>query len=264
MAAALPARPKRKPQAISIETKKEILAQLDSGTRQCDIAKKYGMSSSTVATILKYRSKIENVDCQPSRKRMRCSTVAEKGEELDEALFKWFKQARSLNIPISGPILLTQADQIATELGIDDFVPSNGWLHRFKGRKGISCKVISGESASVTPESTDEWRTGTIPDLMSRFSPSDIYNVDETGLFYRCLPSRTLALKGEACAGGKKSKERLSVLIGSNLDGSDKLPLLVIGKFQKPRSFNGVRHLPAQYHTNKRAWMTGEIFEGWV
>ena len=50
----------------------------------------------------------------------------------------------------------------------------------------------------------------------------------------------------------------------SNMDGSDKLPLLVIGKAANPRCFKNVKSLPVQYHANTKAWITSEIFVSWV
>ena len=35
----------------------------------------------------------------------------------------------------------------------------------------------------------------------------DIFNVDETGLFYKCTPDKTVTFKGDCCSGGKNSKE---------------------------------------------------------
>jgi hypothetical protein len=48
------------------------------------------------------------------------------------------------------------------------------------------------------------------------------------------------------------------------MDGSDKMELLVIGKFQNPRCFKNVKKLPVQYLANKKAWMTSEIFLNWL
>jgi hypothetical protein len=51
-----------------------------------------------------------------------------------------------------------------------------------------------------------------------------------------------------------------------NSNGSEKLPLLIIGKWEKPRAFNKKSGLALgfDYHHNKRAWMTTEIFHGWL
>ena len=50
----------------------------------------------------------------------------------------------------------------------------------------------------------------------------DIFNVDETSLFYNCTPDKTLTFKGDRCSGGKNSKERITLLIGANMDGTKK------------------------------------------
>ena len=100
--------------------------------------------------------------------------------------------------------------------------------------------------------------------ILQQYAPRDIYNMDETGLFFRMTPDRTLTFKGDACHGGKKSKERITVAVCANMDGSDKMQLLVIGKFQNPRCFKNVKSLPVQYFANRKAWMVSEIFEGWL
>ena len=45
---------------------------------------------------------------------------------------------------------------------------------------------------------------------------------------------QTLSYKGEKCTGGKKNKDRVTAMVACNQDGSDKLPLLVIGKYARP------------------------------
>ncbi|GBL87484.1 Tigger transposable element-derived protein 4 [Araneus ventricosus] len=87
---------------------------------------------------------------------------------------------------------------------------------------------------------------------------STLMNAD---FFYRILPDRTLCFKGEKCVGGKKSKELLTVLLAVNMDGSEKIIPLVIGKFLKPRCMKNFKSLPLFYHANSKAWMTADIWE---
>ena len=42
---------------------------------------------------------------------------------------------------------------------------------------------------------------------MKNYKACDIFNAEETGLFYKLMPNKTLQLKGEKCHGGKKSKD---------------------------------------------------------
>ena len=62
----------------------------------------------------------------------------------------------------------------------------------------------------------------TVNDFQSRidtivrdYKPQDIFNCDETGLFFRALPDKTLAQKKSACKGGKIAKERSTVMLCS-------------------------------------------------
>lgn len=78
------------------------------------------------------------------------------------------------------------------------------------------------------------------------------------------LPDKTLEFKGVDCHGGKNSKERVTVMVCSNMSGNEKLPLLVIGKSKKPRCFKGIKTLPTAYEANKKAWITSELFTAWL
>ena len=108
---------------------------------------------------------------------------------------------------------------------------------------GVSLTNISGESKSVTEEMTAPWTETTLPTILSRYPLENIFNADEFGLFYQCLPNKTLHLKGEKCSGGQHSKIRLAGLAAGNAYG-ERLPMFVIGKANKPRCFKSVRNIP--------------------
>ncbi|OCK93135.1 uncharacterized protein K441DRAFT_723837 [Cenococcum geophilum 1.58] len=55
------------------------------------------------------------------------------------------------------------------------------------------------------------------------FLLKDVYNMDETRLFWKAILDTTLATK--ALLGTKKQKVRVSLANCSNADGLDKLPL---------------------------------------
>ena len=89
-------------------------------------------------------------------------------------------------------------------------------------------------------------------------------NMDETGLFFRQLPDKSLSTSDHT-KGTKKSKGRLTVVLTCNADGSDKLRPLVIGKSKKPRCFNNFNHkLYVDYAFNTKAWMTSSVFTEWL
>lgn len=251
-----------KRKSLSVDDKIDAILAVDKGGKKSDIALRLGIPPNTLSTWIKNRDKIFSTydGTNPTRKRQRLSAYA----DVEEALLRWFMQARSNSVAVSGPVLIAQARKFADALGHAEFQCSSGWLDRFKQRHGISGKCITGESAAVSNDVTADWLTSSVPKILQQFKPKDIYNMDETGLFFRMTPDRTLTFKGDSCHGGKKSKERITAAVCANMDGSDKLEILVIGKFQNPRCFKNVKKLPVEYLANKKAWMTSEIFENWL
>ena len=116
-------------------------------------------------------------------------------------------------------------------------------LDRFKKRRAIKFCIVSGEANSVPKDIVDDWLCNKLPSLLEEYDPKDVFNADETGLFFKLLPDRTYTYKGDNCHGGKRSKERITLMIAANMDGSEKLPLLAIGKSAKPCCFKNVRLL---------------------
>ena len=88
------------------------------------------------------------------------------------------------------------------------------------------------EIKSMDAQEIENWKK-ILPDLIADYHPKDVYNMDECGLFFSLLPDKTYAYKGKNCHGGKRNKERLTILFDANMNGSKKLAILVIGKSKK-------------------------------
>ena len=130
-------------------------------------------------------------------------------------------------------------------------------------RHNVTFKAVVGESNSVQPEMIASWFETTLPTLLSNSKLEDIFNADEFGLVYQCLPNKALHLKSEKCLGGKNSKIRITGLAAANSVG-EKLPMFVIGKSKAPRCFKNVTSLPCRYRSQKTSWMDTTLFEDWV
>ena len=246
-------------QSLTIKRKLEIIDLVDQappGKKKKDIASEAGIQASTLSTILKNKDALRagHAVGSSNKKRVRDPLCP----DVDAALFQWFSAARAQSVPISGEILKSKAQELATELDPDheEWSCSNGWLSHWKVRHNISYKAVSGENAAVSKEVCEDWKKSTLYPLLQRYHPNDVFNADETGLFWRLLPDKTHTARGEKCTGGKKSKERITVLVCANMTGTEKCPLLIIGKSKVPRCFRGVRQLPTDYDANKTAWMT--------
>ena len=78
------------------------------------------------------------------------------------------------------------------------------------------------------------------------------------------LPHRTYCFDSDKPAGSAKHKDRLTLLIITNMDGSDHRKLSVIGKSKTPRCLQKkykmqVKDMSVDWYASKNAWMTGEI-----
>lgn len=260
--------PKRK--QIPLRTKVEIIHKYNDGVSQVQLSEEYGLAKTTVSTVIHQKDKIlsehegNRVELDKNSKKVRKRMRHAAHPNLEEALFKWFNQIRGKNVPVSGPTLIERANQLAVELKIENFKASAGWIHRFKLRHNIVQRAVSGESESVIPDTVTQWIDHVLPDIIKSYSPKDIFNADESGLFFRMMPDRTLHVRGEPCHGTKQSKERITVMFCANMDGSEKYPLTVVGKFANPRCFKGTKSLPVNYVAQKRAWMDTELFYRWL
>lgn len=119
-------------------------------------------------------------------------------------------------------------------MNITDFAASNRWNDCFQKRHSIAYRAVSGEAGNVNFDTVDDWKA-TPSTLIEGYEPRDTYNTKKTGLIFWVMPLKMPSMKGEACHGGKCSKDRLTVLLCCNTDGSDKLKSWVIGKYRSPR-----------------------------
>lgn len=186
-----------------------------------------------------------------------------------------FNKYRNLGLPVSGPLFRSIAAAEAKKLcskvdtpmavkakyEVASFGPS--WLRGFKERNGIRGNIrMNGERASL-PGNIDELMIPILDIIQSSQIPiSNIYNWDETGLFYRGMPRYTLAVEEDDGAGSKQDKKRITAMLSVNGDGSD-TTVVLIGTAKKPCGTNAKFWLDnnVDYYSNKTAWMTGEIFE---
>ena len=110
---------------------------------------------------------------------------------------------RNENIPLSGPILKSQAEKFGRQLSDADVECNNIWISRFENRHNISLGKISGEANSINCADVRYWIEQIWNEIEVDYKEDEIFNIDETGLFYNLMPDKTFRVKGEKCIGGK-------------------------------------------------------------
>lgn len=252
-----------KRQSIDLETKYKVIKDVENKVERKTILENYGLKdSANITRILKNKEKIikayEESNVSTSRKHLKTTPYP----EMDKYLINVISQCNSQGISVLQPVIVNAARNFAKKNGIDKFVGGSGHFYKFQKRNGIVLEKIHGEAGSVSKDVIDDW-IKKLPELIKDYEPRNIFNGDELGLFYKLMPSRTYKLKDSTCKGGKKSKERITIFLCANMDGSEKIRPTVIGKFKKPRCFKSVdvNRLPVNYQANKRAWMDTDIFK---
>ena len=89
--------------------------------------------------------------------------------------------------PLSGPLIRAKAEEFASSLGNVNFKASTGWLDGFKERNSISFKSVCRESGSVDGQAAGVWKSEVVK-IIEETPAKNIFNVDETCLFYKCTP----------------------------------------------------------------------------
>ena len=235
--------------------------KLEKNTSQRQLAIKYDISLGSVHNLLNMKQEKPENNRNLSRKRMYC---LRKTKDIDPILYEWFQKQRTRNITVSGDILKIKAQEIAGKLNVSDFKASTGWLHSFIRRNNISSHKICGESGTVSTQIIMSLRDEYSAKL-GCYTKENIFNCDETSLFYKQAGNRTYICSNEDKASGKFSKDRVSILLATSSEG-EKLQPLVIGKAKKPHCFKGlnISNLPVRYRNNAKSWMTRNIFTDWL
>ena len=142
---------------------------------------------------------------------------------------------------------------------------STGWLDAFKARYKIKRFRRHGKAGAVDRILVKEELIELREDLKD-VDNENIYNIDETGLFWKTSPDGTLAT--EQTAGGKHEKARITANFCCNVTGKHKLKPWFIGKAKIPRCFGnaGVKadNLAMVWRANKSAWITRRIFKEYL
>jgi DDE superfamily endonuclease len=104
-----------------------------------------------------------------------------------------------------------------------------------------------------------------IKEDLKEYDPDNVFNCDETGLFWRMEPNKTLAAKNKVL-GIKKAKDRITIMLATNSTGTIKLPPVFIHKYQTPRCLKNIDKttLPVWYYWNSSSWMQTSIFSRWI
>uniref|UniRef100_A0A914VDN8 HTH CENPB-type domain-containing protein n=1 Tax=Plectus sambesii TaxID=2011161 RepID=A0A914VDN8_9BILA len=243
---------------LSVEDKIRLLdLAKDNSDKISDLLSQFTIGLSTFYKIKAQETALRDASiANKNLKRKR--SKASKYDDLNQALTQWFHQVRVRNSLINGPIVMEKAKQLADMMEVD-FEPSIGWLGRWKENENITFHTVQGEKDAADVPGAEHWIQDVLPIALEGYAKRDIYNADETSLFYKALLKGKFAVRGDKPTAGKQQKAHLMVLLLCNQDGSDK-QMFVVGKAAKPRCFANIRRPPLPYYSNAKAWMLSGLW----
>jgi len=224
-----------------------------------DLARKWCVSSSTLTRWVKDIPEMERQVEQKGRGAKK--TVLRKPDPLGrikDGLAKFYEtnknRTKHFKIPITARVLSVKAATLRDELldmhknnivnltdeeveKMKNFQASESWAKKVAKDRGWKSKALHGEAGGVDYEAAAPQillirRTihGNIDGRTYR--RENVYNMDETGLLYKCLPNRSYVSEDEVktARGTKlmKAKDRVTLYVCTNADGSDFVPLSII------------------------------------
>lgn len=268
----------RRRKTLSFATKLEIIQRIEKGETLASVGRAFDLRTSTISTIMKGKNRILDY-IKNSGSLDSCIVTKRRGvviEQTERLLKIWIDDCIRKNQNLSVADIKNKARNIYYELkkqigegvnGSESFVASNGWFHRFKVRANIKHLKFTEDATCIDQEATSQFLK--YFDYMIKegdYSPCQIFNAFETSLFWKKMPAQTyIAIEERKAPGMKRSKNCITLLLGSNISGDFKLKPLLIYNAENPRALKTVAKskLPVIWKSNKKAWMTTEIFQDW-
>ncbi|XP_042825786.1 tigger transposable element-derived protein 1-like isoform X3 [Panthera tigris] len=265
---------KRDRKSITLHMKLEVLRRFEEGEKLTQIARALGLATSTVASIRvnkdKIRANSQAATPVSATQLTRCRGVVM--GHMERLLSLWIEEQKRQNLPISTLLIQDKARRLFVQLQheqgsgtqAETFGASNGWFARFKARNNV---LLTDEPAVADTQAAAHYPP-VLRTILEEgcYSPHQVFNVDETGLFWKRLPERMLlALEGAAGPGLKASKDHLTLLLGGNAAGDFKLKPLLVYPSENPRALKGCSKasLPVVWRSNRNDWLTPSIFQEW-
>jgi len=244
-------KPRKERVPITIADKKQMCRLRSQGRTWSSVlaALPAGFSKEAAHKVYRARHKwlaMPNDDATEMRTVMRKGHYAGVDDRLRECLAA-IEQLDHKTVPILFGLLQAKAVEIGRALKLDDFRASRAYLRGFLSHTGINSMRLNGQGGAVDKEAAERGME-VVRKRLEAYRAEHIFNMDEKGLFFRCLPSQSYVSAGARrdVRGVKsmKSKDRVTLVCCTNAAATEKLPIAIIGKSKAPLCFRGAGRTP--------------------
>nr|XP_019543329.2 tigger transposable element-derived protein 1-like [Aedes albopictus] len=269
----------KKRRSLSLKEKLQIIEDVEEkGLSYATIAANLHVNESTIRTIIRQKCDIKKIGPVASKisgkvHRLRDPVFLDMGNALNSMI----ECNTERGFPVDFNYITEKALEFysvynkkhgVAEGNIKPFNASKGWFQKFCKRYGIHNVRLHGEMASADIEAAATFPAFVEQEIKAGgYCLDQVFNCDETKLFYKKTPQNSYVSDyTKKMPGAKADKKGFSILFCSNAAGSLMTKPLVINNVAKPRAIKDVIHsnLPVHYRSNKKGWMTQDIFNDWV
>ncbi|KAJ7335726.1 hypothetical protein JRQ81_013667 [Phrynocephalus forsythii] len=166
----------------------------------------------------------------------------------ENLLFMWVEENQHVEDTVPETMICAKAKALHTELlkqktetsgPAEEFKVSRGWFEKFKTRSGIHSAVRHGEAASFHLPATKDFTTEFLETMTSGdYLPQQVFNCDETGLFWKRMQERAYITQEETrLPGHKPMKDCLTLLLCANTSEDLKVKPLLVYQSENPQTF---------------------------
>ncbi|XP_033215441.1 tigger transposable element-derived protein 2-like [Belonocnema kinseyi] len=228
---------------LTFKQKYELIQKVKAGATKRSILQEYGIAENTYTDMIARESELRDKINSYENLQKKSSKTTDNAV-LEAALIEWFKQAKDRGDPVSGPIIREKALILNEKLnGPKTFKASNGWLDRFKKRFCIrNVRTKEGKFFNDPSGAAEFAQTLKAKIKSENLNLENIYNANESGISWQQLMACTSSLNSEEeeSSGSSECKERTTGLFCANAMGSNRIPLLIIGKSRIPRCLSNI------------------------
>lgn len=274
-AKALSGIPKRKKVVMCLTEKIRVLDKLRSGLSYSAVGREFNVNESTIRYIQKKEEDIRRSVREAAPESAKVTSVVRDGamEKMEKQLNLWIHEmTNNKKSVVDSVVVRLKAKEIYGHVtqgqeNVKPFSASASWLARFKRRYHMKNVKLAGKVGSTDQEAAEEFKKYLLSIIHEKgYMEEQVFNADETGLFYKNVGKRTYVMQMASKTPGFKSfKDCATLLLCANAKGDFKCKPLMVHRAQNPQSLRGknLNCMPVHWRWNKKAWMASKIFWDW-
>ncbi|XP_066978812.1 tigger transposable element-derived protein 1-like [Macrobrachium rosenbergii] len=194
---------KKPRKSITMAVKYDVIKRSEKGESNTEIGCALGLSRTTVVTIVKDKQHILKHVQDAAPMKATVINVKQRSQnvvEMEKLLLIWLEDQNQRRVPVSLSVIQEKARELHAAVvkksgegsASEEFSASRGWFNRFKARANLHNVKLQGEAASADDVAAESFPSG-LADIIREggYTADQVFNVDETGLFWKRMPNRT-------------------------------------------------------------------------